>query len=76
MLAAMLKLAFQGGGPLDGERLVSEHAAAARFTAGLGGWYELAQIVADEDAEDWPTAVYEWVLGSDVVSRLAARLGG
>ena len=70
----MMKLTFQGGGPLDGERFVSERAAETRFRAERGGWYELSKTIAGEDGDDWPTAVYEWALGSDLIARLQARL--
>jgi hypothetical protein len=71
----VVKLTFQGGGPMDGERFVSDHPAQAWFSVEPGGWYELWETVAGEDRGDWPTAVYEWVPGSDVISRLHARLG-
>lgn len=70
-----MKLTFQGGGPMDGEHLVSEQPAETRFSVEPGGWYELWQTVPGADRNDCPTVVYEWVPGSDVISRLCARLG-
>lgn len=60
---------------MDGERLVSDDPAAGSFSVERDGRYELWETVAGEDRDDWPTAVYEWVAGSDVVTRLHARLG-
>jgi hypothetical protein len=71
-----LKLTFTGGGPMDGEHFVSEHPAQAWFAVEGGGWYQLWETVASEDPTgDWPTAVYEWVPGSDVISRLYEPAG-
>ncbi len=71
----MLRLTFSGGGPMDGERFVSEHPAPAWFGVEGGGWYELWEVASDDAARDWPTAVYGWVPGSDVFSRMYERAG-